>query len=122
MVQERQVKALSAEDDAKLIFGTVFSLRNMVRKLGGVDDKWVFSLINAKFTRDIVLARRKGRGKSASGLGHAVRREKDFEGVRRLTAGQIEQFRVVPHGTLQAALLRDADEPEVRDADRHEDE
>ena len=32
-------KALSAEDDAKLIFGTVFSLRNMVRKLGGVDDK-----------------------------------------------------------------------------------
>lgn len=30
---------LSAEDDAKLIFGTVFSLRNMVRKLGGDDDK-----------------------------------------------------------------------------------
>ncbi|KAI9785007.1 MAG: TRAPP subunit bet5 [Geoglossum umbratile] len=29
---------LSAEDDAKLIFGTVFSLRNMVRKLGGPDD------------------------------------------------------------------------------------
>ncbi|CAF9912148.1 MAG: hypothetical protein GOMPHAMPRED_007570 [Gomphillus americanus] len=34
-------KALSAEDDAKLIFGTVFSLRNMVRKLGGVDDNFV---------------------------------------------------------------------------------
>jgi len=34
--------ALSAEDDAKLIFGTVFSLRNMVRKLGGEDDRWVF--------------------------------------------------------------------------------
>ena len=31
--------ALSAEDDAKLIFGTVFSLRNMVRKLGGDDDR-----------------------------------------------------------------------------------
>lgn len=32
---------LSAEDDAKLIFGTVFSLRNMVRKLGGEDDRSV---------------------------------------------------------------------------------
>jgi trafficking protein particle complex subunit 1 len=32
--------ALSAEDDAKLIFGTVFSLRNMVRKLGGEDDRY----------------------------------------------------------------------------------
>jgi hypothetical protein len=32
-------QALSAEDDAKLIFGTVFSLRNMVRKLGGEDDR-----------------------------------------------------------------------------------
>lgn len=31
---------LSAEDDAKLIFGTVFSLRNMVRKLGGEDDRY----------------------------------------------------------------------------------
>lgn len=30
---------LSADDDAKLIFGTVFSLRNMVRKLGGEDDR-----------------------------------------------------------------------------------
>jgi trafficking protein particle complex subunit 1 len=34
-------KALSAEDDAKLIFGTIFSLRNMVRKLGGPEDKYV---------------------------------------------------------------------------------
>ncbi|MCJ1260177.1 TRAPP subunit bet5 [Lobaria immixta] len=34
-----QAKALSAEDDAKLIFGTIFSLRNMARKLGGPDDK-----------------------------------------------------------------------------------
>ncbi|KAL8787881.1 MAG: hypothetical protein Q9195_007574 [Heterodermia aff. obscurata] len=34
-----QAKTLSAEDDAKLIFGTIFSLRNMVRKLGGPDDK-----------------------------------------------------------------------------------
>ena len=32
---------LSAEDDAKLVFGTVFSLRNMVRKLGGEDDRSV---------------------------------------------------------------------------------
>ncbi|KAL1995235.1 hypothetical protein VTN49DRAFT_1422 [Thermomyces lanuginosus] len=31
----------TAEDDAKLIFGTVFSLRNMVRKLGGEDDSFV---------------------------------------------------------------------------------
>jgi hypothetical protein len=35
--------ALSAEDDAKLIFGTVFSLRNMVRKLGGEDDRYDMS-------------------------------------------------------------------------------
>ena len=28
-----------SDDDAKLIFGTVFSLRNMVRKLGGEDDR-----------------------------------------------------------------------------------
>ena len=34
-------KSLSAEDDAKLVFGTIFSLRNMVRKLGGPDDKYV---------------------------------------------------------------------------------
>lgn len=34
-------QALSAEDDAKLIFGTVFSLRNMVRKLGGEDDSFL---------------------------------------------------------------------------------
>ncbi|KAH0538734.1 hypothetical protein FGG08_004686 [Glutinoglossum americanum] len=32
---------LSAEDDAKLVFGTVFSLRNMVRKLGGPDDHFI---------------------------------------------------------------------------------
>lgn len=31
--------ARTTDDDAKLIFGTVFSLRNMVRKLGGEDDK-----------------------------------------------------------------------------------
>ena len=30
-----------ASDDAKLLFGTVFSLRNMVRKLGGDDDAFV---------------------------------------------------------------------------------
>lgn len=32
----------SADDDAKLIFGTVFSLRNMARKLGGEDDRYDF--------------------------------------------------------------------------------
>ncbi|KAL9612732.1 MAG: hypothetical protein Q9167_002671 [Letrouitia subvulpina] len=37
----QQTKALSAEDDAKLVFGTIFSLRNMVRKLGGPDDQSV---------------------------------------------------------------------------------
>ncbi len=37
---QSQPKALSAEDDAKLIFGTIFSLRNMVRKLGGPEDKY----------------------------------------------------------------------------------
>ncbi|KAI4190491.1 MAG: hypothetical protein L6R41_000726 [Letrouitia leprolyta] len=36
-----QPKALSAEDDAKLIFGTIFSLRNMVRKLGGPEDNFI---------------------------------------------------------------------------------
>jgi trafficking protein particle complex subunit 1 len=34
-------KELSKEDDAKLIFGTIFSLRNIVKKLGGDDDKYV---------------------------------------------------------------------------------
>lgn len=29
----------STDDDSKLVFGTVFSLRNMVRKLGGEEDK-----------------------------------------------------------------------------------
>lgn len=31
---------LAADDDAKLIFGTVYSLRNMVKKLGGEDDRY----------------------------------------------------------------------------------
>lgn len=31
----------AAANDAKLIFGAVFSLRNMVRKLGGDDDAFV---------------------------------------------------------------------------------
>ena len=30
------------DDEAKLVFGTVFSLRNMARKLGGEDDRYVF--------------------------------------------------------------------------------
>lgn len=33
--------SLTADDDAKLIFGTIYSLRNMVRKLGGEDDRCV---------------------------------------------------------------------------------
>ena len=37
---QSQFKGLSVEDDAKLVFGTIFSLRNMVRKLGGPDDKY----------------------------------------------------------------------------------
>lgn len=32
-------KTLSNEDDAKLIFGSIFSLRRMVRQLGGEDDR-----------------------------------------------------------------------------------
>ncbi|PNP53632.1 hypothetical protein THARTR1_05756 [Trichoderma harzianum] len=31
----------TSSDDAKLVFGTVFSLRNMVRKLGGDDDAFI---------------------------------------------------------------------------------
>ncbi|KAJ5193802.1 Sybindin-like protein [Penicillium cf. griseofulvum] len=31
----------STDDDSKLVFGTVFSLRNIVRKLGGDDDNFV---------------------------------------------------------------------------------
>ncbi|KAI2612462.1 snare-like protein [Hypoxylon fragiforme] len=37
----RRGKGTAASDDAKLIFGTVFSLRNMVRKLGGEDDAFI---------------------------------------------------------------------------------
>ncbi|KAK5072592.1 Trafficking protein particle complex subunit BET5 [Lithohypha guttulata] len=35
-------QSLKSDDDAKLIFGTVYSLRNMVRKLGGEDDRHDF--------------------------------------------------------------------------------
>ncbi|ROW17506.1 hypothetical protein VPNG_00927 [Cytospora leucostoma] len=34
-------KSTRAQNDAKLIFGTVFSLRNIVRKLGGEDDAFI---------------------------------------------------------------------------------
>ncbi|GAB7343703.1 hypothetical protein MBLNU457_1685t1 [Dothideomycetes sp. NU457] len=34
-------KALSTEDDAKLVFGTIFSLKRMVRQLGGDDDSFL---------------------------------------------------------------------------------
>ena len=40
-------KALSSEDDAKLIFGTVFSLRRMVRSLGGDDDRYGYAVTAA---------------------------------------------------------------------------
>lgn len=39
--RQSQSKSLSAEDDAKLVFGTIFSLRNLVRKLGGPEDKYI---------------------------------------------------------------------------------
>lgn len=40
--QQQQAQANSrAQNDAKLIFGTVFSLRNIVRKLGGEDDAFI---------------------------------------------------------------------------------
>ncbi|KAK0722973.1 sybindin-like family protein [Lasiosphaeria miniovina] len=38
---DRRSVKVKASDDAKLIFGTVFSLRNMVRKLGGDDDAFI---------------------------------------------------------------------------------
>jgi len=34
-------KQLSTADDAKLIFGVVFSLRNMVQKIGGADNNFI---------------------------------------------------------------------------------
>ncbi|KAK7750976.1 Trafficking protein particle complex subunit BET5 [Diatrype stigma] len=37
----RRAEKDRAADDAKLIFGTVFSLRNMARKLGGEDDAFI---------------------------------------------------------------------------------
>lgn len=39
--QSQTLSAKSSSDNAKLIFGTVFSLRNMVRKLGGDDDAFI---------------------------------------------------------------------------------
>ncbi|KAK4190413.1 Longin-like domain-containing protein [Podospora australis] len=36
-----QTTTTSSSDNAKLVFGTVFSLRNMVRKLGGEDDAFI---------------------------------------------------------------------------------
>ena len=40
---------LSVENDAKLMFGTVFSLRNIVRKIGGEDDTWIGLPFSYKF-------------------------------------------------------------------------
>ncbi|ORY69937.1 Longin-like domain-containing protein [Pseudomassariella vexata] len=39
--QQQARRTRRAGDDAKLIFGTVFSLRNMTRKLGGDDDAFI---------------------------------------------------------------------------------
>jgi hypothetical protein len=39
-------KALSNEDDAKLIFGSIFSLRRMTRQLGGEDDRCIPHTLN----------------------------------------------------------------------------
>lgn len=41
--QQVAVAPVSAgnSDDAKLVFGTIFSLRNMARKLGGEDDAFI---------------------------------------------------------------------------------
>ncbi|KYK57833.1 hypothetical protein DCS_04846 [Drechmeria coniospora] len=38
---QSSASATTASDNAKLVFGTVFSLRNMVRKLGGDDDAFI---------------------------------------------------------------------------------
>ena len=35
----KRTKAVKDADDAKLVFGVVYSLRNMVRRLGGNDDE-----------------------------------------------------------------------------------
>lgn len=37
----RKPRPRSAADDAKLIFGVIFSLRNMVARLGGPDDEFI---------------------------------------------------------------------------------
>ncbi|KAH7162629.1 Longin-like domain-containing protein [Dactylonectria estremocensis] len=40
-VSRATTTAHTSSDEAKLIFGTIFSLRNMVRKLGGDDDAFI---------------------------------------------------------------------------------
>ncbi|KAI5863261.1 snare-like protein [Durotheca rogersii] len=40
-LKQQLARGRAEKDDAKLIFGTVFSLRNMVRKLGGDDDAFI---------------------------------------------------------------------------------
>ncbi|KAL7626561.1 Trafficking protein particle complex subunit BET5 [Parahypoxylon ruwenzoriense] len=40
-LQQQLLRRKAHKNDAKLIFGTVFSLRNMVRKLGGDDDAFI---------------------------------------------------------------------------------
>jgi len=37
----RRSRKVKEADDAKLIFGVIFSLRNMVKRLGGEDDEYV---------------------------------------------------------------------------------
>ena len=51
--------AALADDDAKLIFGTVYSLRNMVRKLGGDDDRYkIAALLDRSLTYSSFLSYR----------------------------------------------------------------
>lgn len=40
-VPRNRYSRLSAKDDARLIFGTIYSLRNIVKKLGGQDDSFI---------------------------------------------------------------------------------
>lgn len=40
-VATKKPRPRSAADDAKLVFGVIFSLRNMVKRLGGDDDEFI---------------------------------------------------------------------------------
>lgn len=124
---------LSAEDDAKLVFGTVFSLRGMVRRLGGEGDRYAsffpLSLLFSFFRFSVFLS---PGFFTLWGMGILVRRKEGVErrrreegkGERGLTTVRIPpgQFHLLSDRPLQTALLRDADEPQVCHGDGHEDE